>query len=517
MRRKIKRLTAALLVALILIIPIPSNAATYASLSQNPEFHYGVDVSTWNGSINWAHLRSIGVDFAFIRIGYYYPGKGYIDNRFVENIKGCVENGIDFGVYVYSYVYKYTDCVKCADWVHKTLKSMGNYTKDRDTIQVAYDIEDEAQTKPVSKRIISRHYLYNGVQKFCNRIKKYNYAPVVYSSEYFFSTYLNLDGFRKKGVKIWLAQWPYYPNTWIKKVMDDGTSPDVWQFSSDYTISGVRYDTNVCYGDFYDYSNEDSKLTIKGLKDYYSCEKAPAAPSFKVYDGKTLLKKNTDYKVYYFDNDRPGKARAKIVRFKNGKYRESKTFFFTISPYGVKKLTALPSHDSIKLTWEKMSGADYYEIFEYDSVSKEYDRIDQAKTNSYTDFFLEEGTKYKLAVRAVKKVNSKKICGDMKKISAYTNYSPVNGITVDNSTKGSIKLTWKPKSANCEGYEIRYTADKTFKKYSSRITTEPLKTKFTLNKRPKGNTYYFRVLSYNTVNGKKVYSTKSKTVSSTII
>jgi len=241
-----------LVVISVLFTSFPTGAATFVSISKNPSYHYGVDVSQWNGDLDWDMLRNKGVEFAYIRIGYYHSGKGYIDSRFKQNVKACVESGIDFGVYVYSYVYKYDDTEKCAKWVKDTLETLGNYTKDNDTIQVAYDIEDEIQKNALMSGRVSRSYMHNGVQKFCNKIKSYGYVPVVYSFSSFFNDFLYVDKFQAKGVKIWYASWPYHPDATKKKLMDNGTYPDVWQFSSTHTIANVLFDIDVCYNDFYD-------------------------------------------------------------------------------------------------------------------------------------------------------------------------------------------------------------------------------------------------------------------------
>nr|MCR5653036.1 hypothetical protein [Ruminococcus sp.] len=295
MKRILKFAAPLLLIISMLTATFPTGAAKFTSIAKNPAFSYGVDVSEWNGDLEWDKLRDIGVEFAYIRIGYYHTGKGYIDERFKQNVKACVENGIDFGVYVYSYVYTHSETVKCAKWVCKVLDSMGNYTKDKDTIPVAYDIEDEIQKNAVLYGKVSRTYMHNGVQKFCDTVKDNGYEPIVYSFSSFFNDFLYLDKFQNKGIRIWYASWPYNPNVKVKKKMDNGTYADIWQFSSTHIINGTVFDINACYNDFYDYAKEDSPLVIKGLKDSYSYKKSGVKPSIKVYSGNTLLKKGTDY------------------------------------------------------------------------------------------------------------------------------------------------------------------------------------------------------------------------------
>ena len=420
MKAKLLSVIAVVLILITAVSVVPASAANYKSLPRNYNFHYGIDVSKWNDSLNMKQILDCGVDFGYIRIGTYDKSGGHLDSRFKENVKKFVENGIEFGVYVYSYVYKASDNVKCAKWVVKQLNKMGYYTKDKENIQVAYDIEDTVQVNAIKKKKVTRAYMHKSVMKFCNTVKKYNYSPVVYSFESFFYDFLNVDDFQKNNVKIWWARWPKPLNTKKKYVLKNGTNPDVWQFASTYKIGSGVFDTNVCYEDFYDYSKESSTLTVKGLKNSYSLKSSKVKPSFKVYDGKTLLKKNVDYKVVYFANNRSGTAKAKIIRYKNGEYFETKTVLFTIKPTPVKILSKISTVDEIEFTWNKVANATKYQIFEYDYDYKVYDKIDTVKSTEYLHFDLEPNTTYKMKIRPVYKNNGKTTYGNATSFSIKT-------------------------------------------------------------------------------------------------
>lgn len=420
MKSKIISIFSVLLVIVMLATAFPASAAKFVDLPRNYDFHYGVDVSKWNDDLNMKQLLKTDIDFGIIRIGVYKTTGGILDIRFKENVKKFVENGLDFGVYVYSYVYKPSDNEKCAKWVIKELNKLGKYTKNKKNIQVSYDIEDEVQVNAVKKKKISKANLHKSVMKFCNTVKKSGYTPNVYSYESFFYDYLNVPDFQKNGVKVWWARWPKPLNTKVKKILANGTNPDIWQFSSTYTIGGKYFDTNVCYDDFYDYSQENSNLTVKGLKDSYPLKESGVKPSFKVYDGKTLLKKGTDYKVVYFHNTYSGTAKAKIIRYKNGKYEETKTVKFYISPGPVKIVKKSSSHDEITFSWKKIQNATKYQIFEYDKDYKTYDKIDTVKGTKYTHFDLDGNTKYKLKIRPVFKTDGKTTYGEETKFSVKT-------------------------------------------------------------------------------------------------
>lgn len=506
MKRTFKILIPLLLILSVLISSLTCNAVSYKSISKSPTYRYGVDVSEWNGDLDWSVLRKSGVEFAYIRIGYYHPGGGTADYRFKQNVKNCVENGIDFGVYVYSYVYKHSDTVKCAKWIHKVLASMGNYTKDKDTIQVAYDIEDEVQKNAVDHGRASRSYMHNGVQKFCDKVESYGYVPVVYSFQSFFSDYLYLEKFQSKNIRIWYAVWPYVPKVKQKCIMYNDTYADVWQYSSTTTINGGVFDANVCYTDFYDYSKEDSKLKLKGIKESYPYKKGGVKPSFKLYSGNTLLKKGKDYKVFYFNNKATGRARMKIVRYKNGKFFETKTVIYYVQPVAVKKLKATPGRNSVALKWEGLKGAVGYQIFEYDTFDKTYNLIDTVKTTSYTDCFLDEANEYKFKVRAVAKIEGTTVYGNYSSITASTRYKKIDLKSVKSKKKSEATVNWTAKTSNTKGYWVEYSTDKTFKNKLKKQYKGIDNSSAILKKLKSGSKYYVRVRSYNFVNKKPFYS-----------
>lgn len=503
-----------LLSVIITASVIPANAVTFKSIKKNYDFSYGIDVSKWNGTLNWSKIKNAGVEFMYIRVGWYDDEGGHLDEKFKENVKNCVENGIEYGVYVYSYVYKNDDNTACAKWVDKQLNSLGNYCKDKDTIHVAYDIEDSTQKNAVNKKKITKSNLQKSVIKFCDHIRDKGYIPVVYSYEDFFETYLNISNFQENNIKIWFAQWPAANklNTTKKKLMPNGTYADVWQFSSSHTIGDVVFDSNVCYEDFYDYNNEDSSLKISGLKSTYSFTGDSVNPTIKVYNGSTPLQKDVDYKVVYFRNDRAGKAKLKVIRYSDGEYLETKTFSYIIKPKTVTNVSTKSGSDYINITWNKSIGADSYQIFEYDKSSGSYDKIDTVTSNNYDNNWLSQGKNYKMRIRAVKTVDGKNYYSPYTSFSAYTKYKKVDIKSVKSKNKKTATVKWTPKTSKTKGYEIQYSTKKSFKNASVKKITSKSKSSVKIKKLKSKKKYYFRIRSYNTVNGKKIYSVYSKSL-----
>ncbi len=506
-----------LLIIMLIFSAIPANSVALSSIKKNYDFHYGLDVSTWNNSLNMTKIKNAGVEFAFIRVGWFDSEGGHLDVRFKENVKKCAENGIEFGIYVYSYVYKADDTKKCAKWVHKQLSSMGNYCKNKKIIPVAYDIEDSVQSKAVSKKKISKNNLLKNVCKFCDKIKGYGYVPVVYSFQSFFEKYLDISKLQDKDYKIWYAQWPYYNHldTTVEKEMYNGETADVWQFSDYLTVGGKRFDTNVCYDNFYDYSKENSNIKVEELKEVYSLNKETVKPSaFKVYNGSTLLKKGKDYKLAYFRNDRAGTAKLKVIRYKNSKYLETKTFFFDVKPRTPQNIETESYLNKVGISWDKSKGASYYEIYQLDENDGKYNLIDTVKTNSYTNSDVQSGTMYDMKIRAVYDKNGKKYYSKYTAFLGHTKYPKLTIDYVTSNAKKSVTVKWVSKKENCTGYEIQYATNSSFKKAKKRIINGITRKRSTFSKLKSGKKYYFRVRAFNEmdedINLDKVYSTYSK-------
>ena len=96
----------------------------------------GIDVSVWNGTIDWKKVKTAGIQFAMLRGGYGTNGK---DSKFEQNYKNAKAVGIPIGVYHYSYA----KTVKAAEQEAKLCLS---YIKGKQLeYPVAFDIEDGSQ------------------------------------------------------------------------------------------------------------------------------------------------------------------------------------------------------------------------------------------------------------------------------------------------------------------------------------------------------------------------------------
>lgn len=108
----------------------------FASAHKGDSRSFGIDVSVWQGDINWEQVKAAGCDFAFIRIGYSSEGEVTEDSKFAQNIKGAQAAGVKTGVYLYSSDNNEEDVRKSVRWIKEHL---GGARLD---LPVVFDWED---------------------------------------------------------------------------------------------------------------------------------------------------------------------------------------------------------------------------------------------------------------------------------------------------------------------------------------------------------------------------------------
>ena len=184
-----------------------------------------IDVSTWQGSIDWKKVKAAGYGHAIIRAGFGCE-VSQIDNRFEQNYKNAKAAGVKIGVYWYSYADSVAVAIKEAN---VCLTILNGRTLD---MPVYFDMEESSQTK------LGKSTLTAMAKAFCDTIKKGGYAPGVYSNLNWFTNYLDYNAL-KKLYSIWLAQ--YYKEAQL--------DCDMWQYASDGKVSGIsgNVDMNIIY------------------------------------------------------------------------------------------------------------------------------------------------------------------------------------------------------------------------------------------------------------------------------
>ncbi|MGN0452897.1 MAG: GH25 family lysozyme [Ruminococcus sp.] len=184
-----------------------------------------IDVSTWQGDIDWKKVKASGINYAILRAGFGRSAS-QIDNKFEQNYKNASSAGVVLGAYWYSYAVDEADAVKEAEACLAVLKGK------KLSMPVFFDMEESSMSKLGKKTLTAM------AKAFCNRIIKGGFKAGVYSNPNWFTNYLDYNAL-KKLYPIWLAQ--YYKEAQL--------GCDIWQYTSEGKVSGVagNVDMNIIY------------------------------------------------------------------------------------------------------------------------------------------------------------------------------------------------------------------------------------------------------------------------------
>lgn len=197
---------------------------------KNNKTKIGIDISHWQGNIDFLQLKKEGVEFAYIRVGRGDGiGNDYvIDSKFKQNIEGFNKVGIPIGVYFYSYANSKKDAKKEAEWVLKQIK---NYQVD---LEIVFDWENWNLYQDFN---LSFYNLTEVSNTFVKVIEKAGYKGMLYSSK----NYLETVWYPVK-YPIWLAHYTDKTNYQGKYKL--------WQLCNNGKIKGIEenlVDINIMY------------------------------------------------------------------------------------------------------------------------------------------------------------------------------------------------------------------------------------------------------------------------------
>lgn len=193
----------------------------------------GLDVSKYQGTIDWSQVKSAGYDFAMLRAGY---GFNTIDPQFQRNASECNRLGIPIGAYWFCYALNPDIAVQEATGC---LNAISGYRLD---YPVCYDIEQDSVNYAAQNGItITPSLATDIVTAFCNYIEEQGYYAMFYTNKNFLNTYFPADFSSRYA--LWYA---YYTNSF------DGTNCGIWQYTNQGSIPGISGNVDLDIG-FIDY------------------------------------------------------------------------------------------------------------------------------------------------------------------------------------------------------------------------------------------------------------------------
>lgn len=242
--------------------------------------------------------------------------------------------------------------------------------------------------------------------------------------------------------------------------------------------------------------------TTKLSKTAYTYNGKVQTPTVTVKDSKgNTLTKGTDYTVK-LESGRTAPGRYTVTVTFKGKYSGTKNLTYTIAPKAT-KVSATQTTSSVTLTWNKVTGATGYRVYQYNATKKEWVAIKTLTANTLKVSNLKAGTIYKFKVKAYKNDNGT-IWGAASAVFATATKTATPKITSLTTTKSKAVLKWSNVSGE-SGYEVYYSTkkDSGFTKISAYKADVLTATKTGLTS---GKTYYFKVRAYKTVGDTKIYS-----------
>lgn len=203
----------------------------------------GIDVSKWQGDIDWKKVSMSGIDFAMIRSSY---GNMHTDEKLAENVAGCEKYGIPYGFYHYSYADSVADAKKEARYFLSVIK------KYRPEYPIVLDIENDHFKKMTRKQVT------NIILAFVKEVENAGYYVSIYSFAKFFNDYVDMS--KIQNYDIWIACWGDEER--LNSFYDGPYG--MWQYSASGSVNGINGEVDMDYA-YKDYADRIRKAGLNNL------------------------------------------------------------------------------------------------------------------------------------------------------------------------------------------------------------------------------------------------------------
>ena len=267
-----------------------------------------IDVSEWQGQIDWQKAKNDGVEGAIIRISYGW-GNGF-DKQALRNISECKRLGIPFGIYSYSYAYDSTTAAYEGDDMVNLLRQAGVQPGDL-SYPVFYDLEKwtwTGHTPPASPSV------YDGiVNAWYAKLQAAGYTNLsVYSYTSYLDTALNSANIRNK--TRWVASYGARTN------FPFATNDRGWQYTSQGTVAGIQgsVDLNAFGNKTYEASHDVTSMTKVEIPNgtYYINAYSKDSSSLEIAGGGT----RNGVKTQLYGYNKSGAQRFTFTKQSDGSY-----------------------------------------------------------------------------------------------------------------------------------------------------------------------------------------------------
>ena len=188
----------------------------------------GLDISEWQGDVDFEAVKDAGCDFVIIRIGFSWKGVLTVDKKFHQNLEGAKEAGIPVGIYLF--VYDNTEA-DLRNSMESMFAELGDTQLD---LPIVFDWENFGNYHEYEISFQELNKLYD---IFEETVEEKGYESMLYGSQYYLNTVFTHTDKRP----IWLAQyisWPTYTKPY-----------QIWQCADNGTIDGIygQVDLNILF------------------------------------------------------------------------------------------------------------------------------------------------------------------------------------------------------------------------------------------------------------------------------
>lgn len=193
-----------------------------------------IDVSTYNGDIDWNAVKAAGVDYAIIRVGYRGYGTARLvqDRRFEQNMRGAINAGIRVGAYIVTQAVNTEEAVEEASFIVEKCRGYNV------TLPLAIDVEWAGNSYEEGRaNSISASTRTDVINAFARTVMNSGYAAMAYANKDWFENKI-YSGNLFSLCKIWLAQYRNTEYTYGGRV-------NMWQYTSKGRVDGINGDVDI--------------------------------------------------------------------------------------------------------------------------------------------------------------------------------------------------------------------------------------------------------------------------------
>ena len=191
----------------------------------------GIDISSYQGTVNFQKIKNSEYQFVIIRLGYGDNILSQDDKKLQYNLTKCMEYNIPYAFYLVSYAKNFTGQESVDSEIEHTKRLIAN----TNPFCIFYDMEVD------SIKYLGETTLTNQAIRYCDYFKSKGYQVGIYANKNWYTNYLDYDKLKKQNYKIWLAHYG------IEK---PSLECDIWQYTDKGKVEGIyenTVDLNIMY------------------------------------------------------------------------------------------------------------------------------------------------------------------------------------------------------------------------------------------------------------------------------